>query len=285
MALWNSTDHDDSRPKYLNAADLSKCIFVDTTEALQKANKDRGLTGAGWWLYTTYTDAQGNTRYKTENLVAMAATAVAAGDRVDDATAADAQYVLTIGTHPANTDTSDGTLTFTVASTVTSGGGTITYQWQRKLVGSTNWTDMVGEESDSLALTGRLAVNTGDQYRVHINSANGAAQVRSDSGTLTFVLYVIGISVQPTAQNTDTGAATFSVTAATTPVGGTLTYQWQKALAATPTVFSDVVGETTDSLALTGQGAGAHGDKYRVVVSTYGPATATSAAGTLTFVD
>lgn len=187
MALWGKTDADASRPKYLGTADLAKCIFVDTTEAQQAANKSRGLTGAGWWLYNSYTDSQGSTRYKTELLVAMAETAAAAGDRADDATSADAAYVIAIGTQPANQDTTDGGATFDVTATVTSGGGTLTYQWQKKAVGTTRWANVAAATSSSLELTGQLVTNTGDQYRVKINSANGATEVTSDSATLTFV--------------------------------------------------------------------------------------------------
>jgi len=187
MALWGKTDADASRPKYLNAADLAKCIFVDETEAQQAPNKARGLNGAGWWLYNTYTDAQGTTRYKTELLVALSETAVAAGDRADDATAADATYAITIGTQPTNQNTISGGATFSVSATVSSGGGALAYQWQVKLVGSTRYTNVPAATSASLALTGRTSVNTGDQYRVKITSANGAPEVTSDAVTLTFV--------------------------------------------------------------------------------------------------
>jgi hypothetical protein len=187
MALWSNTDADNSRPKYLGTADLAKCIFVDATEAQQPANKARGLTGAGWWLYNTYTDAGGSTRYKTELLVAMTASASDAGDRADDTKAADAAYTITIGTQPANQDTSSGGATFSVTATVTSGGGTLAYQWQKKAVGGTRWTNVAGATSSSLALTGQLAENTGDQYRVKVTSAGGAAEVTSDVATLTFV--------------------------------------------------------------------------------------------------
>lgn len=187
MALWGKTDANDSRPKYLGSADLSKCIFVDATEAQQAANKARGLNGAGWWLYNSYTDAQGETRFKTELLVAIQETAAAAGDRADDATAADAAYVITIGTQPANQNTASGEATFSVVATVTSGGGALAYQWQKKVVGQTRWTNVSGATADSLALTGQLAGNTGDQYRVKITSAGGAKEVTSDVATLTFV--------------------------------------------------------------------------------------------------
>ena len=187
MALWGKTDADASRPKYLGTADLAKCIFVDVTEAQQAANKARGLNGAGWWLYNSYTDSAGTTRYKTELLVPMSETAVAAGDRADDATAADAAYTITISSQPANQDTLTGDATFAVTAAVTAGGGALAYQWQRKLVGTTRFTNVSGATSATLALTGQLAGNTGDQYRVKITSAGGASEVTSDVATLTFV--------------------------------------------------------------------------------------------------
>lgn len=187
MSLWAKTDADASRPKYLNAADLAKCIFVDVTEAQQETNKKRGLTHGGWWLYNTYTDSQGTTRYKTECLVAMAETALAAGDRADDTKAADATYTITIGTQPADQNTDTGAATFAVAATVSSGGGTLAYQWQVKSVGSSRWTNVNGATSSSLVLAGQLAGNTGDQYRVKVTSANGAGEVTSTVATLTFV--------------------------------------------------------------------------------------------------
>jgi len=117
----------------------------------------------------------------------MTETAVAAGDRADDTKAADAAYTITISGQPANQDTSSGGATFAVTAAVTAGGGTLAYQWQRKLVGATRWTNVSGATSASLALTGQLAGNTGDQYRVKITSAGGAAEVTSDVATLTFV--------------------------------------------------------------------------------------------------
>jgi hypothetical protein len=187
MALWGKTDADASRPKYLNTADLAKAIFVDITEAQQVTNKKRGITGAGWWLYSTYVDAAGATRHKAECLVALANTALAAGDRADDTKAADATYTITISSQPTDQDTDAGGATFAVTAAVSSGGGTLAYQWQKKVVGSARWVNVSGATSASLALTGQLAGNTGDQYRVKITSAGGASEVISDVATLTFV--------------------------------------------------------------------------------------------------
>lgn len=69
------------------AADV---FFVDLTEAAVAGNKAKGITGAGWWSIKTYTDAQAQTRYKTELLVACSTPFATSGDAADDSTVADA---------------------------------------------------------------------------------------------------------------------------------------------------------------------------------------------------
>ena len=83
-------------------------IFVDSTEKDVASNKARGITGPGWWLYRTYTDVSGRTRHKAECLAFVHATAAAAGDDADDTVAADVIETITIGTQPANQNTSSG---------------------------------------------------------------------------------------------------------------------------------------------------------------------------------
>jgi hypothetical protein len=76
----------------------SKVYGVNLTEAGVTANKAKGLTTPGWVRYTTYTDAQGNTRHKSEVLVAGGAetggtgdwSAATSGDAADDSVLADA---------------------------------------------------------------------------------------------------------------------------------------------------------------------------------------------------
>lgn len=80
MALWGKTDTAAAAPKYLSDTDADKVYFVDTTEAAVAANKAKGLGTGGWNLYSTYTDSDGATRHRAENLVAMGVTAGDAGD-------------------------------------------------------------------------------------------------------------------------------------------------------------------------------------------------------------
>ena len=161
-------------------------VFVDDTEQAIAANKARGIWGPGWWLYESYQTAAGDTRHKAECIAFVHATAAAAGDDADDTVVADVLETITIGTQPADQNTSSGAATFTVAATVDQ-SGTITYQWQKKASGSTRYANVSGATSASLVLSGQTADNTGDKYRVKINTSKGAEEVVSDAATLTFV--------------------------------------------------------------------------------------------------
>lgn len=120
-------------------------VFVDAQEALVEANKAKGITGAGWWSYITYTDAQSNTRHKAEWLVAMAVEAVDSGD-AEDTVAVD--LVITIGTQPASQEiTSGDDVTLTVAATI-NGAVPLTYQWYD----ASDDSVLVGETAASLVL-------------------------------------------------------------------------------------------------------------------------------------
>ena len=161
-------------------------VFVDDTEQAIAANKARGIWGPGWWLYESYQTAAGDTRHKAECIAFVHATAAAAGDDADDTVVADVLETITIGTQPADQNTSSGAATFTVAATVDQ-SGTITYQWQKKASGSTRYANVSGATSASIVLSGQTADNTGDKYRVKINTSKGAEEVVSDAATLTFV--------------------------------------------------------------------------------------------------
>lgn len=101
-------------------------VFVDAQEAQVAANKAKGITGAGWWAYITYTDAQSTTRHKAECLVAMAVQASDSGD-AEDTVAVD--LAITIGSQPDSDEiTSGDDVTLTVAATI-NGAVPLTYQW------------------------------------------------------------------------------------------------------------------------------------------------------------
>lgn len=263
-------------PTYLSLTDARKTVFVDATEAAVKANKDKGITGAGWWLVNTYTAADGAVRSKAECLVSMTVAAATSGD-VEDAITADAQVTVTIGTQPANQTIAARAATFTVSATATSGN--LTYQWQTSAVGSTRYSNIGGATSASLVLADLLAGDDGKKYRVIVGTDNGAAKVTSSAATLAYTQP--SISVQPTDQDIVLGAATLTVTAS--GGSGTATYQWQTAPAGSSTWTN--AGTNSATLALTGLVAGDDGDQVRVIVDNNADGTAvTSDIATLTFV-
>lgn len=178
MALWSNTDADASKPKYLNTADKSATSGVSVTEAQQSVNIAKGINTPGWVKYTTYTDAQGNTRNKAEVLVAMASIT---GDSATDTIAPE----LTITVQPANQSvTAPATATFSVTATRT-GTGTITYQWQKQEGGAGAWADVTGATSASYTTGATDALtDNGDAYRVVVSVA-GADSKTSTAATLT----------------------------------------------------------------------------------------------------
>ena len=160
-------------------------FFVDGQEAQVAANKAKGITGAGWWLYRTYTDAQSTTRHKAECLISINNTAALAGDTEDTVTV---DLAITIGTQPQNvtvdlSDSTTDTATFTVAATI-NGALPLSYQWQKSDNGGSTWANIVGATSTSYT-TGVLTVadDNNDQYRVVV-SAEGITAT-SDAATLT----------------------------------------------------------------------------------------------------
>lgn len=139
---------------------------------------------------------------------------------------------------------------------------------------------LVNEHVDSL---GRIRFKS--ECLVAMTTANaisGDSAATGEDLIASDVESVVTISVQPAAQTTVSGGATFGVTASAT--SGTLTYQWQRSLAATPTRFTNISGATSATRAITGQTSGNTGDQYRVVISsTNGAVKVTSNAAILTF--
>jgi hypothetical protein len=179
-----------------NAAIQSRVVFIDEVEATLAENRERGLTAPGWWQYTSYTDADGNTRHKCQHLVAFKGDASPANTAdADDAVAADVASAITIGTQPADqtgvADPFTDAAAFSVVATATT--GSLLYQWQRQTAGGTRWTNITdgavfaGSNGPDLAITGAdKATYDGYKFRVKITTDAGAEEVISDAATLTF---------------------------------------------------------------------------------------------------
>ena len=163
-------------------------IFADSTEAGLATNKGRGIWGPGWWLYKSY-DVEGETRHKAECLAHLNVAAGTAGDFTDDRIAADALAVITIGTQPADTSVAaPNTAAFTVAATVSTGAGTLEYQWQLSTDSGATFDDISSANAATFttaATTAGEAGENGYQYRVKVTTDSGAAEVVSSVATLT----------------------------------------------------------------------------------------------------
>jgi hypothetical protein len=95
-------------------------------------------------------------------------------------------------------------------------------------------------------------------------------------------VYIV-ISSQPSNYSVGVGTTvTFSVTAATVPSGGSLSYQWQKSTTAGGNTFSNIGGETSSTVSIANTNTNNSGYRYRVVVSATGADNVTSNYGTLT---
>ena len=192
MSLWKMTDEEASKPKYLSdtlrndqtVSDLDSTVGVDVSEETVTANKGKGMQHAGWVKINTYTDQHGNTRYKSETLVAAGSMTL---DASDDSTVAD--LVISIDASPANvTVTAPAAATFNIVASV-NGTTPLSYQWQIQQEGAGAWTDIAGANSSSYT-TGATATGDGagatdgDKFRCVVTAVNGTTAT-SNAGTLT----------------------------------------------------------------------------------------------------
>lgn len=110
--------------------------------------------------------------YTAADTLTILGSAIGGVDVTDDLTIT----VDTVGTAAA---------TFSVTAADDPDLGDIVYQWQVQTVSGTTWSNISGETSASLALTGLTTADSGSKYRVKLTSTAGAKEVISDVATLT----------------------------------------------------------------------------------------------------
>jgi uncharacterized Zn-binding protein involved in type VI secretion len=200
MSLYGRTDSNANKTKVESTIAASSItptiVFVDETEAGLNENRVRGIDGPGWWSYYTYTDTEGNTRHRSEKLVALADPDTNANEtQSDDTIAADVASAVTITGQPASVTgaSTPYTGTFTVTTSTTGTPGTLTYQWQRQTATGTTWSNLsntgvyTGATTATLTLTAAAkATYDGYKFRVKITSAGGTEEVISNTATLTY---------------------------------------------------------------------------------------------------
>lgn len=200
----------------------------------------------------------------------------------------------TISVHPSNqTVTTPATATFGVTAAA-SGGGTLSYQWQRSTNGGGAWSNVTtgtGGTTNSYTTAATSVsggnANNADQWRCVVTETGGtnAGTANSNAATLTVNAAPTGptINTQPTNQTvTAPATASFSVTATTS--GGALSYQWQRSTnggGAWSNVTTGTGGTTanytTAATTVTGGNAN-NADQWRCVVTDSNGSTNSSAA-------
>ena len=190
MSLYGRTDSNANKTKagigVAASAQTKTIVFVDETEAALAQNKSRGINAPGWWSYFTYNDSSGATRHKAEHLITLANADTNANEtQSDDTIAGDAASSVAIGTQPASASVAaTNTQAFTVATTVT-GAGTATYQWQLSTNAGVDFADISGATNATYTTPATAAGDSGNQYRVKVNTTAGAVEVISSAATLT----------------------------------------------------------------------------------------------------
>lgn len=189
---------------------------------------------------------------------------------------------ISIVTQPqAVTLTTDTSASFSISAT-TPGTG-LAYQWQSSPDG-TNWTAISGATAATFAISGATETGyTGTRYRC-IVSSSGYDDATSNAALLTVA--PITVTAQP-ANKTGTPVAgttpnySVSFAAAATSPAGPPTLQWQVSTDG-GTTFSDVSGQTSSSLALTGLTTADSGKRYRARFARTGWNNVSSNDATLT---
>ena len=184
-----------------NGMDL---YFVDVDEAQQPENRARGIKSAGWWLYRSWTNADGSVAQHAECLIALGGQSdklqATTGDlgtglrngSTDDSIVLDS--TITITSQPSSVSkVHPATASFTVAATL-SGAGSLTYQWQVQEGGTGSWTNVSRGSGGTTATytTGATQVaasgtadSNGDKYRCVVGASTANTDVTTDAVTLT----------------------------------------------------------------------------------------------------
>jgi hypothetical protein len=189
---------------------------------------------------------------------------------------------ISIVNQPQNVTVTNGTSASFSVSATTPGTG-LAYQWQSSPDG-TNWASVSGATEASLALAGLTETGySGLRYRCVVSSS-GYSDATSNAATLTVA--PISVTTQPTSQTGQPVAGTTpnysaSFTSAASSPAGAPTIQWEVSTDG-GTSFSDLSGQTSSSLALTGLTTSDTGKRYRAKFQRSGWNTVRSSSATLT---
>src|SRR6185436_15249010 len=174
-------------------------------------------TGATTAIYTPSSVAPGTTYYR----VLVNASNGGCDQTVSNNSIVIISADLVVTTQP--TDVNEcvgGTNTMTVV--VSGGSGTITYQWQQSLNGSTGWSNSTGSGATTATYTPSSAVPGTTYYRVLVNAANNGCDQAVSNNAVAVITADLVISTQPTDVNECVGG-TNTMTVTVTGGSGAIT--------------------------------------------------------------
>jgi hypothetical protein len=220
--------------------------------------------GANTASYSTPTNLANGTHYyycivtNTNNTVNGSKTVTQASSVAEVIITVINAQTPTIATQPEDTEVPrNQALTLTVSASV-SDGGTLTYQWYRNTANNTSGTIIYYATSDNYAVTTTSAGTT--YYYVIVtntltNNGDGGTKTAAVTSDVAKVTVNPPVNVQtptittqpatPTSVST-LGSVTLSIVA-TSPDGGTLTYQWYRNTSSSTSSGTLITGETSDS--------------------------------------
>ncbi len=224
---------------------------------------DNGVTwnniiGATSATYTALSVSNSMNGYNYKCIVSGAAPCTSVTSNVVSLTIS----TTAIATQPVSTTIcSNGTATFTIATS----GTPPTYQWQVSTNNGTLWSDIVGETTTTLTVSG-LTAATSQRYRCVLSGL-----INSDAAILT-VNDIVAITTQPSDVTVCSNAANATFTTAATGTG--LTYQWQQRANSSGTwanVGTGTTGGTTATLTIATLTPGLDGYQYQCIVTGTAP--------------
>ncbi len=178
-----------------------------------------------------------------------------------------------IASQPSNLSACAGSNAFIAVSAT---GSVLQYQWQVSTDNGTSFTDLGGAINDTLMLSSITSAMNNNQYRVKI--INGCPSSLTSSVSKLAVSMDRTFLVNPEPVTTCAGTdITFAVTAS----GLSPSYQWQVSTNG-GTTFTNIAGQTSDTLSLVAVTASMSGNQYRAIVASCNPAGVNSAVAILT---
>jgi hypothetical protein len=259
------------------AASFTVQASVDQGASLSyqwQVSKDKGVSFSDLTAQTSSTLLLSNLNYASDNGSYYRCKLSAPG-----ATTVNSKYALLtvypprilITAQPANIISKNGVASFLVVAKVDQ-GVSLSYQWQVSKDKGVSFSDVDGENRESISLSGlTYAIQNNYYYRVSITAPN-ATPVKSGAARLTVPPPTILITSQSKNTTSKGGGASFSV-AAKVDQGVSLSYQWQIYKYKGSSV-SDITGETNSTLSLSNLTyATNNGSYYRCKLSAPGAAS------------